>query len=95
MVNVHDTAAINAVHSLDTWHGLPRPVREEAAHNGANIRSAVLNILPLYPGGARWKSPVVLQSRTADGEVLIKVKAHPPPERQFVAGPSPKPDIPE
>ena len=53
MVNAHVLAAINAAHSLDTWHGLPRPVREEAAHNGANIRSAVLNILPLYPGGAR------------------------------------------
>ena len=53
MVNVHDTAAINAAHSLDTWYGLSRPVREEAAHNGANIRSPVLNTLPLYPGGAR------------------------------------------
>ena len=95
MVNVHDIAAINAVHSLNTWSGLSRPVREEAAHNGANPRWAALNNLPFYPGSARWKSPVDLQSRSADGEVLIKVKAYLPPERQFAVGPSPRPDIPE
>ena len=38
MVHAHDIAAISAAHSLDTWYGLSRPMREEAAHNGANIR---------------------------------------------------------